>query len=120
MLTGSALRQGTSVQHCSYMLKGSVQRQGTTVHNGSYMLTESVQMQESMYSNVVICLQEVYRGREPVCTVEGLHFNTEYRVRVKAFSRAGESEYSRCIGMRTSEGMLNTVAVLVCEPRKVC
>ena len=49
-------------------------------------------------------VQEVYRGDRTACSVEGLHFDTEYRARVKAFSRVGCSAYSVVVRVRTAKG----------------
>ncbi|XP_064122435.1 E3 ubiquitin-protein ligase TRIM9-like isoform X2 [Macrobrachium nipponense] len=46
--------------------------------------------------------KEVHRGPETLCTVEGLHFNTVYHLRVKAYNISGVSPYSSPVSIRTS------------------
>ncbi|XP_018011549.1 E3 ubiquitin-protein ligase TRIM9 isoform X2 [Hyalella azteca] len=47
--------------------------------------------------------KEVYNGDECVCTIDGLHFNSVYRARVKACSAAGASDYTPPLTLHTSE-----------------
>ncbi|XP_074812636.1 E3 ubiquitin-protein ligase TRIM9 isoform X6 [Natator depressus] len=48
--------------------------------------------------------REVYVGKEMMCTVDGLHFNSTYSARVKAFNKTGVSQYSKTLVLQTSEG----------------
>ena len=54
--------------------------------------------------------QEVYRGVDGACSVEGLHFDAEYRARVNALNRVGCSAYSGLVRIHTAPGIaFNTV-----------
>ncbi|XP_018087829.1 E3 ubiquitin-protein ligase TRIM9 isoform X4 [Xenopus laevis] len=47
--------------------------------------------------------REVFVGKETMCTVDGLHFNSTYNARVKAFNKSGVSLYSKTLILQTSE-----------------
>ncbi|XP_070653509.1 E3 ubiquitin-protein ligase TRIM9 isoform X11 [Bos indicus] len=47
--------------------------------------------------------REVYVGKETMCTVDGLHFNSTYNARIKAFNKMGVSQYSKTLVLQTSE-----------------
>uniref|UniRef100_A0A0N5C8S7 E3 ubiquitin-protein ligase TRIM9 n=1 Tax=Strongyloides papillosus TaxID=174720 RepID=A0A0N5C8S7_STREA len=46
--------------------------------------------------------REVYRGPESCCSIYGLHFNTYYQARVKAFNCCGVSNPSEVITLQTA------------------
>ncbi|KAL5971080.1 E3 ubiquitin-protein ligase TRIM9 [Taenia solium] len=46
--------------------------------------------------------RKVYRGIETMCTIEGLHFKSMYRARVKAHNPSGYSAYSDRLVIQTS------------------
>ena len=52
-----------------------------------------------------ISKQEVYTGTEKICTIEGLHFNSIYRARVRAYNLYGLSQSSKEIHLQTAEGI---------------
>ncbi|XP_077408554.1 tripartite motif-containing protein 67 isoform X4 [Vanacampus margaritifer] len=47
--------------------------------------------------------REVYVGKETVCTVDGLHFNSLYNTRVKAYNAVGVGPYSKTVVLKTSD-----------------
>ena len=63
----------------------------------------------------------MYRGDRTACSVEGLHFDTEYRTRVKAVNRVGYSAYSGVVRIHTAEGSINhSLYVLSIGPLRYC
>ncbi|CAN0311642.1 unnamed protein product [Lampetra planeri] len=46
--------------------------------------------------------REVYEGTEVMCTLDGLHFSSTYRARVKAYNHAGVGPYSKTVLLQTS------------------
>ena len=51
-------------------------------------------------------LQEIYCGPETTCAVDGLHLNSVYKARVRAFNTAGHGPFSDLLHLQTSEGNL--------------
>nr|KAF6267774.1 tripartite motif containing 67 [Pipistrellus kuhlii] len=47
--------------------------------------------------------REVYVGKETLCTIDGLHFNSTYNARVKAFNASGVGPYSKTVVLETSD-----------------
>ncbi|XP_039706278.1 tripartite motif-containing protein 67 [Pteropus medius] len=47
--------------------------------------------------------REVYVGRETLCTIDGLHFNSTYNARVKALNGSGVGPYSKTVVLQTSD-----------------
>lgn len=46
--------------------------------------------------------KQVYTGRDPCCTVEGLQFSSNYALRVRAYNRVGHSCYSEVLALQTA------------------
>ncbi|CAL4062720.1 unnamed protein product, partial [Meganyctiphanes norvegica] len=47
--------------------------------------------------------REVYTGEETVCTIDGLHFNSIYKARVRAYNSTGNSSFCEPLCLQTAE-----------------
>uniref|UniRef100_A0A8C4QU01 Tripartite motif containing 9 n=1 Tax=Eptatretus burgeri TaxID=7764 RepID=A0A8C4QU01_EPTBU len=47
--------------------------------------------------------REIYTGQETLCTVDGLHFSSTYKARVKAYNKVGAGPYSKTVLLQTSD-----------------
>uniref|UniRef100_A0A8C1YZH9 Tripartite motif containing 9 n=1 Tax=Cyprinus carpio TaxID=7962 RepID=A0A8C1YZH9_CYPCA len=88
-----------------------VQMKGESVHTYCHLHIDththtlsSKQVVNTICLLTEVCfLQEVYVGTEMICTVDGLHFNSAYKSRVKAYNSSGVGQYSKTLVMQTSE-----------------
>lgn len=67
---------------------------------------------KSKNAKMCVCPQEVYVGKETMCTVDGLHFNSSYNARVKAYNAIGVGPYSKTVVLKTSDGRLCVLCVV--------
>uniref|UniRef100_A0A8C5F4T3 Tripartite motif containing 9 n=1 Tax=Gadus morhua TaxID=8049 RepID=A0A8C5F4T3_GADMO len=58
---------------------------------------------KSLTPSMRVSPQEVYVGNETICTVDGLHYHSTYKSRVKAFNASGLGQYSKTLLLQTSE-----------------
>ena len=53
-----------------------------------------------------------------MCTVDGLHFNSTYKSRVKAYNDSGVGQYSKTLVMQTSESEWSSCDSVSTSPRE--
>ncbi|XP_033734829.1 E3 ubiquitin-protein ligase TRIM9-like isoform X1 [Pecten maximus] len=99
------MKEGVVAPNKPMILPGSCSAENNSVtiawqpHIGNVVENYSLELDDGNGGDFRV----VYVGRETICTVDGLHFNSTYFARVKASNHAGDSDYSEPISLQTAE-----------------
>ena len=55
----------------------------------------------------------MYCGSQTVCTIDGLHFNSVYRARIRSYNATGPGPHSQPVRLQTAEGEVPTLCLPV-------
>ena len=55
----------------------------------------------------------MYCGSQTVCTIDGLHFNSVYRARIRSYNATGPGPHSQPVRLQTAEGEAPTLCLPV-------